>query len=196
MTLNELYKELNYVNHSREKRAYYATMVRNDPALFPLVLEILFLVDDSASNKAGWIAEFTCKQDIAMLYPHLDMFTHNMPMVYQDSALRPVAKICEYLILEYYKIKKPLARKSLKPHHKKRIVEAGFDWLITDQKVAVKAYTLTTLFWLGTETDWVHQELKKIMEQDYANQSAAYKARCKHTFKAIEIFNRQKMKII
>lgn len=195
MTREELYEELNYVNHSREKRGYYAAMIRNEPDLFPIVLEILFMVDDPASNRAGWIAEFTCKQDASILYPYLDDFTLFMPQVYLDSALRPVTKICEHLALEYYKIQCPLAQKHLKPIHKERMIEAGFDWLITGQKVAVKAYTLTTLFWLGTEIDWVHPELKRIMEQDYGSQSAAYKARAKHIFKAIDRLEKKKLNL-
>lgn len=192
MTQNELYQQLNYVNHSREKRAYYAQLVLDNPSLFPYALDILFMVDDEHSNRAGWLCEFVCKQELSILYPYLDHFTETMGTVYQDSALRPVAKITEYLTLAYYKKKDPLARKSLRPNHKKRLVETGFDWMITEQKVAVKAYTMTSLFWLGTEIEWVHPELHRIMEDGYATGSAAYKARCRHTFEAIRKFKKQK----
>lgn len=188
MTQGELYTHLSYVNHSREKRAYYAQLVLDNPGLFPHALEILFMIDDERSNRAGWLCEFVCKQDLTILYPYLDLFTEKMNTVYQDSALRPVAKITEYLILSYYKKQDPLTRKALTHTHKKRMVENGFDWMITDQKVAVKAYTMTSLFWLGTEIDWVHPELHRIMEDGYASGSAAYKARCRHMFEAIRKF--------
>ncbi len=190
MTYQELYNNLDYVNHSREKRAYYSQLVIKTPELMPLVIDILFKVDDPISNRAGWLLEFVCKTDIAMLFPYLDVFTKNMHTVHQDSALRPVAKICEYLTLSYYKKKNPQTRKHLHTLHKERITEAGFDWLITDQKVAVKAYTMTTLFWLGTEIDWIHPELYRIMEDDYHKGSAAYKARCRHMFEAIKKFKK------
>lgn len=188
MTQNELYNELNYVNHSREKRAYYAQLVISTPELMPHVIAILFKVDDPISNRAGWLLEFVCKTDITMLFPYLDLFTEKMHSVHQDSALRPVAKICEYLTLSYYKKKHPETIKYLTKLHKERITEAGFDWLITEQKVAVKAYTLTSLFLLGTEIDWIHPELKRIMEDDYHKGSAAYKARCRHMFEALKKF--------
>lgn len=127
-----------------------------------------------------------------MLYPHLECFTENMHKVHLDSAVRPIAKICEYLTLSYYKNRIPLSRKQITSLHKERMVAIGFDWLISDQKVAVKAYTLTALFWLGTETDWIHPELHRIMEDDYHKGSAAYKARCRHTFEAIKKFNGSK----
>lgn len=34
------------------------------------------------------------------------------------------------------------------------MLEAGYDRMITDQKVAVDAYTMTTLNHLGTEFKW------------------------------------------
>ncbi|MFC4636521.1 adenylosuccinate lyase [Dokdonia ponticola] len=192
MTYQELYEQLDYVNHSREKRAYYSQLVIRTPELMPHVLAILFKVDDPISNRAGWLLEFVCKTDIRMLFPYLDLFTEKMGTVYQHSALRPVAKICEYLTLSYYKKKDSQTQKHLTMLHKERITEAGFDWIITDQKVAVKAYTLTTLFLLGTEIDWIHPELKRIMEDDYAKGSAAYKARCRHMFEALRKFESSK----
>ena len=188
MTYQELYEQLDYIDHSKEKRAYYAQLVICTPALMPHVLAILFKVDDPIANRAGWLLEFVCKTDSSMILPYLDLFTEKMGTVYQDSALRPVAKICEYLTLSYYKKKDEKTIKHLTTLHKERITEAGFDWIITDQKVAVKAYTLTTLFLLGTEIDWIHPELKRIMEDDYAKGSAAYKARCRHMFEALKKF--------
>ncbi len=190
MTPQELYNQLDYVNHSREKRAHYAQLVLANPDLFLMTLEILFMVDDVRSNRAGWLCEFVCKNDLSILLPHLDLFTQHMGTVYQHSALRPVAKITEYLTLSYYKKKQPLTRKKLTAIHKERLIETGFDWLITDQKVAVKAYTMTSLFWLGTEIDWVHPELQRIMDEGYHQGSAAYKARCRHMLEAIKKFRK------
>lgn len=192
MTRQELYHSLDYVNHSREKRKLYSELVISNPELLPLILDIVFQVDDPISCRAAWVMEFVCKSDLSILYPHLDYFTENMSKVHLDSALRPIAKVCEYMTLSYYKNRIPLSRKQITPLHKDRIVEAGFDWLITEQKVAVKAYTLTSLFWLGTDIDWIHPELHRIMEEDYHKGSAAYKARCRHMFEAMRKFNANK----
>ncbi|WP_379953220.1 adenylosuccinate lyase [Dokdonia sp. R78006] len=180
MTLSELYNELAYVNHSREKRAYYAQLILNEPSLTELVIEILFMVDDARSPKAGWIAEFATKEDITIILPHLELFTTKMHTVYQDAALRPVSKICEELAISYFKIKNPQTRASLTKIQRERMVTSAFDWLITDQKVAVKAYSMTSLYYLGTEFNWIHEDLQRIMEENYMTSSAAYKARCKH----------------
>ncbi|GAL78179.1 hypothetical protein JCM19274_4678 [Algibacter lectus] len=54
MTTEQLYNELNYVNHSREKRLFYSKMVINNPALIPKLLDLLFMVDDKLSPRAAW----------------------------------------------------------------------------------------------------------------------------------------------
>ncbi len=59
------------------------------------------------------------------------------------------------------------------------MIEAGFDWLISNQKVAVKAYTMEMLYLFGKNQDWVHNELKLIIQQNIPKESSAYLARGK-----------------
>ncbi|WP_338730954.1 hypothetical protein R3L15_07760 [Mangrovimonas cancribranchiae] len=102
MTTKQLYEELNYVNHSREKRLQYANLLLNNTYLVPKTLDILFMTDDKISCRAAWILEFMCGEQLDAIIPHLDYFTKNMKYVHFDSAVRPVAKICEYLAKAYY----------------------------------------------------------------------------------------------
>jgi len=51
--------------------------------------------------------------------------------------------------------------------------------MINNEKVAPKAYSMSTLFLFGKDYDWVHPELKIILERDFSIQSAAFKARAK-----------------
>lgn len=185
MTSQAFYQSLNYVDHSREKRKQYGELVLSHPEYLEHIFDIIAEVKDPVAPRAAWVLEFVCKSDLSLLFSHLDRYTTLMPLVTQDAAIRPMAKICEYLCLSYYKNKVPLTRNTVEPHHKEQWISTGFDWLITDQKVAVKAYTLTSLFYLGTDFQWVHPELERIMEDDYAASSAAFKARCRHTFEAI-----------
>lgn len=186
MTTAQLYEELNYVNHSREKRLYYAHLVIDNPDLIPKLLDILFRVDDKVSCRAAWVFEFMCGEKLEAAIPYLDYFTENMRTVYLDSAVRPVAKICEYLIKAYYSKEKNNIQSSLKPIHKERIVEACFDYMINDEKIAPKAYAMNTLYLLGQDYDWVRPELAVILERDYKNQSAGFKARARHILKKIK----------
>ena len=72
MTTKELYEELNYVNHSREKRLHYANLVISNRDLIPKLLEILFMVDDKISCRAAWVFEFMCGEQLDACIPYLD----------------------------------------------------------------------------------------------------------------------------
>lgn len=74
MTTEHLYNELNYVNHSREKRLKYANLVIDNPDLIPKLLDILFMVDDKVSCRAAWVLEFMCGEQLEAIIPHLDAF--------------------------------------------------------------------------------------------------------------------------
>ena len=102
MTPQQLYNELNYVDHSREKRQYYANLVIDNTDLVPLLLDILFQVNDPISCRAAWVFEFMCSKKLEASLPYLDTFTNQLHTVHRDSAIRPVAKVCEYLVTTYY----------------------------------------------------------------------------------------------
>ncbi len=186
MTTEELYDELDYVNHTREKRKKYATLIIDNPELLPQVIDILFKIDDKRSCRATWLLEFVARENLDSILPYLDRITEQMPAVHFDSAVRPIAKICEYLIEAYYHRNPNHTKDYLKNIHKERIIELSFDYMITDQKVAVKAYSMNTLYLLGKEYDWVHPELATILERDFNSGSAAFKARARHLLKKLK----------
>ncbi|WP_299100792.1 adenylosuccinate lyase [uncultured Winogradskyella sp.] len=186
MTKAELYKELSYVNHSREKRLKYANLVIDNPELVKPLLDILFDVNDKTSCRAAWVFEFMCSKKVEAIIPHLDVFTENISKVHLDSAVRPVAKVCELIAKTYYGKEESKIKQSLTAQHKEKIIETCFDWLINDEKVAPKAYSMISLYLLGTEYNWVHPELVIILERDFHIQSAAFKARARHILKKIK----------
>ncbi|WP_378176141.1 hypothetical protein [Aquimarina sp. SS2-1] len=119
--------EIRSTNHSREKRNYFANLILQNPDLLPQLLEICHLTDDEISCKASWGLEFLCKKNLEAMLPYLDTFIALLPKVYQDPAVRPVAKICEYLMLAYYKDKSPEVKKYITLSHREKITEACFD---------------------------------------------------------------------
>jgi hypothetical protein len=186
LTTAALYQELNYVNHSREKRLHYANLVIDNPSLIPKLLEILFMVDDKISPRAAWVFEFMCNEHLNTSIPYLDYFTDNISKVHIDSAIRPVAKVCEYLITALYSKHDNKIKHALTPKHKEKIIESCFDWMINDEKIAPKAYAMNALFLLGRDYEWIHPELAIILERDYQMQSSGFKARARHILKKIK----------
>jgi hypothetical protein len=81
----------------------------------------------------------------------------------------------------YFQLKDKETLDALNDEHLESITSACFDWLIGDHKVAAQAYSMTSLLLLGRKFDWIHPELRMILEQNYQNGSAAYKARARMT---------------
>jgi len=176
-------------NAKRDNRQRVANIVLERPELIEPLIEITFAVDDKVSIKAAWILEWLCSHnDLNLVLPYLDTFTQKLGLLKFDSSIRPCAKVCEHLAVAYTNKKENRVKQVLKSEHIESIIETGFDWLITPQKIAVRAYTMNTLFFFGTleGKDWVHPELEHLIRTKIIHESKGCKARGKHILEAIE----------
>jgi len=164
-----------------------ANMVLENSDLVVPLLEITFDVDNPLSSKACWILEYVAKEDLSYILPHINFFSDNMNSVKLDSSVRPMAKICEYLIKAYFSKNKNKTQKTLTPKHLEQIATSCFDWLIGDHKVAAKVYAMTSLLLLGRKFEWIHPELKMVLQLNYASGSSAYKARARMTLEKLKL---------
>lgn len=174
-------------NASRINREKATDIVWDNPKNFKYLVEMTFDVNNKLSIKAAWVLEWICThKSLDLILPHIDTFTENIGNVHFDSAIRPCAKICEHLATAYTSKGKNLVKNTLKMHHIEQIIETGFNWLITPQKIAVRAYTMTTLFHFGKDKDWIHPELAHLIQTKIIHESKGCKARGKFILNAIE----------
>jgi hypothetical protein len=172
---------------TRENRERVANIVLENQNLFKELVVITFDVDNKVSIKAAWILEWICTHHhLEWILPHLDTFTSKIETLRFDSAIRPCAKICEHLAIAYYVKNNRRIKQKLTIKHIDAIVATGFDWLITPQKIAVRAYTMTSLYLYGLEKEWIHPELKHLIETKIIHESKGCKARGKHILELIE----------
>lgn len=182
MTKQDLIHELNHLSALRKNRLRVSNLVLEDEVNFLPLLEIATDYNDKVSIKAAWILEFVCVHKLSWIFPYIDLFTNNLKYMHYESAIRPFSKICQFLATElhsdnelFLKYKKNIVQ----------IVEVEFDWLISNQKVAVKAYSMEALYFFGKHIDWIHPELKEILLKDFSKGSAGYKSRAKKVLKWI-----------
>lgn len=181
-----LTQQLMQLKAYRKDREVLANYVLNNSDNFEQLLNTCFKIDEDISYKAAWVLEIVCLKNIPQLVPHLDSFLENLPKVYKPQAVRPMAKICEKLMLGYYSKEETPIQLALSKKQREQLTEICFDWLITNQKVAVKAYAMQCLFLLGQEYKWIHPELKIILEKDFHHQQPAFKARARHILKDLQ----------
>lgn len=182
--LSELQEKLDYVSAYRENRLKCAQVILENPYLFTELISICFSPEDKNNHKACWILEFVSYEELLWLQPHLDFFCSNLKILKDESSIRPIAKVMQLLVKSHYK--KDENSIHLSEENLQECIEASFDWLINDVKVATKAYSIRTLYILGNHYDWIHPELKMIIDKDFGDHSAAYKAVAKEVLKKIK----------
>ena len=182
---SQLKKQLEYVDATRKKRGEMARTILKNPELIPPLLEVALGENNPTGSRAAWVLEFVIKEKPRSLYPLLDRFTDGLKGVTPESSIRPLAKICEVLLTSYFDPRKEQDRPPLTEGHKNKMTEACFDWLISTEKVAPKAYSMRSLLLLGTEIGWVNPQLKGVLEQNYPTGSPAYQARARQVLKKL-----------
>ncbi len=178
----ELYKSLYGENHSREKRIELARRILRSENLVAPLLDLAFNRKDPVSIKSCMVLEFTVKERVASLHPYIDHFTRKIRNVRNESAIRPLSKTCEYLLIDYFIHTDGTTQAVLTRENLERIAAVCFDWLIGDHKVAAKVYAMDCLLLLGRKFDWIHSELWYVLDQNYNSESAAYKTRARFVF--------------
>jgi hypothetical protein len=188
--VSQLKKRLEKVSALRKSRQKMAFEVLERPEWFEPLLEICQVENNPTGSRACWVLEFVCKEQLWELYPHLDRFTSGLLKVTPQSSIRPLAKICELLTEAYYKAPDSAYSPPLTTLHKERIAEACFGWLLGPGKVAPKAYSMQSLFLLGTEIHWIHDELAAVTGRFYSQESPAYQARTRQVMARIKKFRK------
>lgn len=157
-------------------------MVMNDASLLTEIMEMALDLKNKNHHKACWSLELVMEEDIKWLNPYLATLCEKLSDYKHEGALRSISKIVMFASIEDSR-----HNNFLTADMRQKMTEACFDWLIGNMKVATKAYAMRALFYLGKKDDWIYPELKVILQQDFANHSAAYKAAAKDLLKKIKV---------
>lgn len=176
MTKYSLIKELNDIkNMSKSHKEKVSAAVLSDENLFKSLVEIAFDYDNETSVKAALILEAVCEKRLDWIAYNLPHFTENIAYLKNESAIRPAAKICNLIAKEVNsKFDSPI-KVIATQEQIGQIIETCLDWLLNeDIKVASKAHAMEALYFLGNQINWIHYELKMIIERDLEENGPAY----------------------
>ena len=175
------YKLVEESTAHRLNREFIRDYVIQNPDKLEFLMEIALDENDKIHFKACWSLELIFELKLELILPFLDDFVSKIAFYKNDSAIRPVSKIC--LFLSKSKTIK------LTENQERKIIETCLDWLIQDEKVAAKAYSMRALHQFGKKHPWINEELKTILSQDYPNHSSAYKAAAKDILRKLKFNN-------
>ena len=178
----DFYLQVENSSASRAEREKYRNLVLRKTELLPELTSFAFTIEDKNHFKAFWILELVCEKKLKFFLPYIDEFCEVLPKLKNESAIRPASKITLFLAKSNHRangIQLTQLQESL-------LIENCFDWLISDCKVASKVYAIKALYVLGRKFDWIHPELKNILEQNFHQQTPAYQSVSKNILKKLK----------
>lgn len=181
MTEQQLHLDLNSGRLSKSQINQLVDQLVELPELTEHLLQEVFDQDSTDSFNASWVFDHLMRKKLVYLLPHFEKFTLGLADLRSESIIRPMAHVCELCMEAYFKTKDIAFTKNITPQQLERILTSCFDWLIGEHKVAAKVFAMSSLYYLGQKYDWVHPELKMVLEQQQHNDSAGYKSRARKT---------------
>ncbi|MGC6470939.1 MAG: adenylosuccinate lyase [Flavobacteriales bacterium] len=176
MTIENIRHELKLMpNAALANRKRTCQNIANHPNGLKYLIQLTFEVDDKLSIRAAWILEIILKDNLYSITTFLDTFCKTIKLLKFDSSKRPCAKICELIAIDYDQNKR--MKSLLTSEQKELLISCCFDWMISDEKLAVQAYSMMVLFIFGKEESWIHSELKSILIEQMGTKSPGYKSR-------------------
>lgn len=174
---SEFYNQVVNSNAHRKQRELNRDMAFANEDYLKEIFELAFDLSDKNHFKACWALELILEEKLELINSYLDTFCQTISKYQLDPAIRPMSKICLFLSKS-----KTIP---ITENQEQQIIETCLDWLIQDEKVAAKAYSMRALLNFSKKHKWIISELQNILSQDYPNHSAAYKAAAKDVLKRL-----------
>jgi hypothetical protein len=190
MEKKELYRILEKVTAGRKSREAASTYFLGDEKNIKELIGLVFEINDPVAVRASWVLDIVAGNDLAMIFPHLDIFIKGLGTVQNESVMRPLARITEKILTALDSGNDALPANFPDENQHELLLAAAFKWLIGPHKTATKVFAMRCLYFLGKSAPWVHDELCGILKQQYADGSSGYKARARDTLKRLEVHGR------
>ena len=181
MTEQQLHVRLNEGRLSKDKIDGLVNELTHWPELTGSLIQFVFEEDKSDSFNGSWVLDHLMRKKLVYILPHMDLFTQGLQSMTSESCIRPMAHICQMVTEAYFKNKDRAFREHVSEEQLDRILTSCFDWLIGEHKIAAKVFSMTSLFYLGQKFEWVHPELKLVLQDTIGEGTAGYKNRAKKT---------------
>ncbi|WP_418498817.1 hypothetical protein [Flagellimonas sp.] len=181
MTEKELHIKLDSGRLSKPQIDRLVGKLEKQPELAKILFAQVFVEDREGTFNASWTFDHLMRKKLEYLLPFFDDFADSLAELRTESCIRPMAHVCEMICMAYFKKKDPAFTQHITDSQLEQIMTVCFDWLISPMNIAPKVFSMTSLYYLGQKFDWVHPELKQVLQDTYADGTPGYRNRAKKT---------------
>jgi hypothetical protein len=171
------------VNAKRIYREQAAEAILIRLELLPRLVSCVFEIETKRAVRAAWVLELVCLYEIRLMRPFVSEFTAKLSLLEDESSIRPVSKICSLLTKSFEE--EPWEPFDPEAKWIEDLIGASFEWLSGSHKVAAKVFAMETLYHWGNKFEWIHPELKSIIEREFSKQSSGYQSRARKIMRKI-----------
>ena len=179
MTKNELKKALTAGRLSKPGILELVEQLSATPQLVGPLLDAIWVEDKEGGFNASWVFDHLMRKNLDFILPFTSEFVQGIKNLTSESCIRPMAHTCQMLMESYFEKKDPSFIAAMDQKLLEALVEVCFDWLLEDHKVAAKVFSMTSLYHLGKRFEWIHPELKSVLQKTIASGTAGYKSRAR-----------------
>ena len=166
------------INAKRVYRDQARDFVLHHPEHVPTLMNHLCDPDSELHVRAAWVTELVFLKDSHLIEPYLETLVETLPKLSNESVLRPVSKIlANHLNNTTIRVFDKTTEESL--------IEACFDWLIQDHKVATKVFAMDVLLHYSGSYEWIKEALISVLEKDTESASSGYRAHSRKILKKL-----------
>lgn len=174
--------ELSNMNNSISSRRRIADMLAKNQNYLEATINLILKPEHENSLNAFKALEVLSRDHIALLLPFSDKIIISGKLLQQPAVKRCFLKIIEQLLLVHYSEDSYFMTKE----QGEDIIQLCFTWLISDKQIATQVFSMQNLFLLKNEKNWIEEELKHIILNNYASSSAGYQARARKILRKIK----------
>lgn len=165
---SDLQKRIDPSNAGTDSRNANLNFILENPGHLKDLIALGANLDYKNHFKAVWIIEMIAKSNPGLLQPYIPVLCDTISRYKNHSAVRGISRTILFISEANAVL--------LTAGQEEKIIETCLDWLIRDERVATKVYAMYALCCFLDKYDWIKNELKNIIDKDYQQQSAAYKA--------------------
>ena len=181
MTEAQLHTSLNSGRLSKAQVDQIVAQLIQQPELVGPLLQEVLLEDKEGTFNASWTLRHLMQKKLEYLLPFFSTFTEMLGTLKSEATIRAMACVCEMVCTVYFKKKDATFQKNITNEQLEKIMTSCFDWLISPMNMAPKVFSMTSLYYLGMKFDWVHPELRLVLEDTYPTGTVGYQNRAKKT---------------
>lgn len=171
------YESLSKIKAYREQRDEQKEFIYKNPEFLPILNNIACNSNDKNQNKALWIVELICEEQITLYTLYIEDFCNALKTFKGDGIIRPASKICMFLCNSNI---------LLTEVQEEKIIEFCLDRAIDFRKAAPLSYATHALLHLATKHTWIYENLEYIFEKDLpTNTTRGVQFTVKETLKKI-----------